>query len=323
MRSWICSTAIILTLASLPANAQTFPERPITLIVPFVAGGGADAVGRVIGQGLSVQLKQTVVVENVGGAGGTLGAGRGARAQPDGYTLTLTHLGQAASATLYRKLPYDPIDDFEPIGVITVVPMVVVGPKNSPAKDIAELIAQIKSKKDGMTIANGGIGSGSHFCGMLFMNALKTQMQVVPYKSAAPAMNDVLGGRIDVMCDQVSTANAQIRSGNIKGFAVTTKSRLAGMPELPTLNESALPGFELGVWIGLSAPKGTPKPVLDRLASAQKAALADPAVAKRLEEFGTQLPEKELLDPAQFKKFFRDEAERWRPIITESGTYAD
>ena len=323
MRSWIYLTALILTLVSLPANAQTFPERPITLIVPFVAGGGADAVGRVIAQGISGQLKQPVVIENVGGAGGTLGAGRGARAQPDGYTLTLTHLGQAASATLYRKLPYDPIDDFEPIGVIAVVPMVVVGPKNSTAKDVAELIAQIKSKKDGMTIANGGIGSGSHFCGMLFMNALKTQMQVVPYKSAAPAMNDVLGGRIDVMCDQVTTAGAQVRSGTVKGFAVTTKSRLAGMPELPTLSESALPGFELGIWIGLSAPKGTPKPVLDRLASALKAALADPAVVKRLDEFGTQLPDKELLEPAQFKKFFRDEAERWRPIITESGTYAD
>jgi tripartite-type tricarboxylate transporter receptor subunit TctC len=323
MRSWIHLTAIILALVSLPANAQTFPERPITLIVPFVAGGGADAVGRVIAQGIGGQLKQPVVVENVGGAGGTLGAGRGARAQPDGYTLTLTHLGQAASATLYRKLPYDPIDDFEPVGVIAVVPMVVVGPKNSTAKDVAELIAQIKSKKDGMTIANGGIGSGSHFCGMLFMTALKTQMQVVPYKSAAPAMNDVLGGRIDVMCDQVTTAGAQIRSGTVKGFAVTTKSRLAGMPELPTLSESALPGFELGIWIGLAAPKGTPKPVLDRLASALQAALADPAVVKRLEEFGTQLPDKELLEPAQFKKFFRDEAERWRPIITESGTYAD
>ena len=323
MRSWIYLTALILTLVSLPANAQTFPERPITLIVPFVAGGGADAVGRVIGQGISGQLKQPVVIENVGGAGGTLGAGRGARAQPDGYTLTLTHLGQAASATLYRKLPYDPIDDFEPIGVIAVVPMVVVGPKNSTAKDVAELIAQIKSKKDGMTIANGGMGSGSHFCGMLFMNALKTQMQVVPYKSAAPAMNDVLGGRIDVMCDQVTTAGAQVRSGIVKGFAVTTKSRLAGMPELPTLSKSALPGFELGIWIGLSAPKGTPKPVLDRLASALKAALADPAVVKRLDDFGTQLPDKELLEPAQFKKFFRDEAEKWRPIITESGTYAD
>ena len=218
---------------------------------------------------------------------------------------------------------FDPIDDFEPIGAIAVVPMVVVGPKSSTAKDIVELIAQIKSKKDGMTIANGGLGSGSHFCGMLFMTALKTQMQVVPYKSAAPAMNDVLGGRIDVMCDQVTTAGAQVRSGTVKGFAVTTKARLAGIPELPTLSELALPGFELGIWLGLSAPKGTPKPVLDRLASALKEALANPAVVKRLDEFGTQPPDKELLEPAQFKKFVREEAERWRPIITESGTYAD
>lgn len=323
MRSWMFWTGMLSVLIALPANAQTYPERPITLIVPFVAGGGADAVGRVIANGMSAQLKQPIVIENVGGAGGTLGAGRGARAQPDGYTLTLTHLGQAASATLYRKLPFDPIGDFEPIGVIAMVPMVVVGPKTSTAKDIVELIAQIRSKKDGMTIANGGIGSGSHFCGMLFMSALKVQMQVVPYKSAAPAMNDVLGGRIDVMCDQVTTASAQVKSGTVKGFAITTKARLPGMPDLPTLSETVLPGFELGIWIGLAAPKATPQPILEKLASAMKAALADPATATRLDEFGSQPAAKELLEPARFKKFFREEADKWRPIITESGTYAD
>jgi tripartite-type tricarboxylate transporter receptor subunit TctC len=323
MKTWICSAAVASVLLALPAEAQTYPERPITLIVPFVAGGGADAVGRVIAEGISVVLKQPVVIENVGGAGGTIGAARGARAQPDGYTLTLTHLGQAASATLYRKLSYDPIGDFEPIGVVAMVPMVVVGPKNSTAKDVAELIAQIKSRKDGMTIANGGIGSGSHFCGMLFMNALKTRMQVVPYKSAAPAMNDVLGGRIDVMCDQVTTASAQVKSGSIKGFAVTTKARLPGMPDLPTLNETVLPGFELGIWIGLAAPKGTPQPIMDKLASAMKAALMDPAIIKRLDDFGTQPAEKDLLEPSKFKKYFQEEADKWRPIIIESGTYAD
>jgi tripartite-type tricarboxylate transporter receptor subunit TctC len=315
--------AVLSMLISIPVNAQTFPERPITLIVPFVAGGGADAVGRVVAEGMGRPLKQSVVIENVGGAGGTLGAGRGARAQPDGYTITLTHLGHAASATLYRKLSYAPIDGFEAIGMIAVVPMAVVGPKESSAKDAAELIAQIKSKKDGMTMANGGIGSASHLCGMLFMNALKTQLHVVPYRSAAPALNDVIGGRIDVLCDQTATTNAQIKSGNVKGFAVTTKSRLVQMPELPTLNESGLPGFELGIWFGLLAPKGTPKPVIDSLASALKVAIADPAVIKRLDEFGAQLGDKELSEPAEFEKFFRDEAAKWRPIITETGTYAD
>lgn len=323
MRSWVFLSGMLSVMTALPANAQTFPERPITLIVPFVAGGGADAVARVIGNGMSAQLNQTVVIENVGGAGGTLGAARGARAQPDGYTITLTHLGQAASATLYRKLPFDPIGDFEPIGVTAVVPMVVIGPKSSPAKDITELVAQIRSKKTGMTIANGGIGSGSHFCGMLFMSALKAQMQVVPYKSAAPAMNDVLGGRIDVFCDQVTTAGAQAKSGAVKAFAVSTKERLPGMPDLPTLNETVLPGFELGIWIGLAAPKRTPQPILEKLASAMKAALANPDVARRLEEFGTQPPAKELLEPAQFKKYFQEEADKWRPIIIETGTYAD
>jgi tripartite-type tricarboxylate transporter receptor subunit TctC len=323
LRSRMVLAGMLAVLTVLPANAQNYPERPITLIVPFVAGGGADAVGRVIANGMSAQLNQTIVVENVGGAGGTLGAARGARAQPDGYTLTLTHLGQAASATLYRKLPFDPIGDFEPIGITAVVPMVVIGPKSSSAKDIVELVAQIRSKKTGMTIANGGIGSGSHFCGMLFMSALKAQMQVVPYKSAAPAMNDVLGGRIDVFCDQVTTAGAQAKAGSVKAFAVSTKERLPGMPDLPTLNETVLPGFELGIWIGLAAPKGTPQPIIEKLASAMKAALATPEVAKRLEEFGTQPPAKELLEPARFKKYFQEEADKWRPIITESGTYAD
>jgi tripartite-type tricarboxylate transporter receptor subunit TctC len=201
--------------------------------------------------------------------------------------------------------------------------MIIIGPKSSTAKDIVELIAQIRSKKNGMTIANGGLGSGSHFCGMLFMTALKTQMQVVPYKSAAPAMNDVLGGRIDVMCDQVTTAGAQAKSGTLTAFAVTTKARLLGMPDLPTLNESVLPGFELGIWIGLAAPKGTSQPILEKLASAMKAALANPDVVRRLDEFGTQPAAKELLEPARFKKFFQEEADKWRPIITESGTYAD
>jgi tripartite-type tricarboxylate transporter receptor subunit TctC len=323
MRSWIYVTAALSVLMSLPAGAQNYPSRTITLIVPFVAGGGADAVSRVIADGMSQQLKQPIVIENVGGAGGTIGAARGARAEPDGYTLTQTHTGQAASATLYRKLSYDPIGDFETIGIIAITPMVVIGPKNSTAKDIVELAAQIKSKKDGMTIANGGVGSGSHFCGMLFMSALKTQMQVVPYKSAAPAFNDVMGGRIDVMCDQATTAGAQVRGGTVKGFAVTTKSRLAGMPDLPTLGETVLPGFELGIWLGLLAPKGTPKPIIDKLASAMKAALADPAVAKRLEDLGTLPADKELLEPAEFKKYFREEADKWRPIINESGTYAD
>lgn len=323
MRPLMFLTTVLSALTALPVSAQTFPERPITLIVPFVAGGGADAVARVIGNGMSAQLKQTVVIENVGGAGGTLGAARGARAQPDGYTITLTHLGQAASATLYRKLPYDPIGDFEPIGIVAVVPMVVIGPKSSTAKDITELTAQIRSKKNSMTIANGGIGSGSHFCGMLFMAALKAQMQVVPYKSAAPAMNDVLGGRIDVFCDQVTTAGAQAKSGTVKAFAVTTKARLPGMPDLPTLNETVLPGFELGVWIGLAAPKGTSQPILERLASAMKAALATPDVIKRLDDFGTQPAAKELLEPARFKKYFQEEADKWRPIIIESGTFAD
>jgi tripartite-type tricarboxylate transporter receptor subunit TctC len=315
--------ATLLTLTSLPANADTYPSRPITLIVPFVAGGGADAVGRVIAQGMKGPLKQTIIVENAGGAGGTLGAARGARAEPDGYTITLTHVGHAASATLYRKLTYAPIDGFDAIGMIAEVPMAVVGPKDSSAKDAGELIAQIKTKKDELIIANGGVGSASHLCGMLLMNALKTKMHVVPYRSAAPALTDVIAGRVNVLCDQAVQTLPQIATGTVKGFAVTSKARLAAAPDLPTLSESGMPGFELGIWFGLLAPKGTPKAVIDVLAAALKEAIADPTVVKRLDEFGAQLGDKALSDPAEFGKFFRAEAEKWRPIVVESGSYAD
>jgi tripartite-type tricarboxylate transporter receptor subunit TctC len=323
MKARSCLLAVLLTLTSLPAGAQTFPDRPITLIVPFVAGGGADAFGRLVAQFMSKPLNQSVIVENVGGAGGTLGAGRGARAEPDGYTLTLTSLAQAASATLYRKLAYDPIGAFEPIGIIGEVPMAIVGPKDALANDATGLIAQIKTKKDAVSMAHGGLGSASHLCGMLFMNALKTRMNVVPYKSAAPALNDVIGGRIDVMCDQTASTIEQIKGGNVKGFAVTTKTRLPSLPELPTVTEAGLPGVELGIWFGLLAPKGTPKPIIDRLASALKVAIADPAFISRFRELGAELSDKELSEPARFEKFFREEAEKWRPIIIESGAYAD
>ena len=318
--SWLLTIFLMLVL---PAHAQTFPDRPITLIVPFAAGGGADAFGRLVAQYMSGPLHQPVVVENIGGAGGTLGAARGARAQPDGYTITLTGLGYVASATLYRKLPYDPIEAFEAIGMIGEVPMAIVGPKNAPAKDIVELISQIKNKTEGVTMAHGGIGSASHLCGMLLMSGLNARMSVVPYKSAAPALNDVVGGRIDVLCDQTASTISQIKGGSVKGFAVTTRARLAAIQELPALSESGIPGFELGVWSGLHAPKGTPKPVVDRLASALKVAIADPAFVRRLDELGAQVMDKELSEPAQFDKFMRDEIAKWRRMITENGTYAD
>jgi tripartite-type tricarboxylate transporter receptor subunit TctC len=315
--------ASALALVSFSATAQNYPDRPITLIVPFVAGGPADAMGRVIAQGMSSALSQSIVIENLGGAGGTLGAGRAARAQPDGYTMVLTHSGQPASATLYRKLPYDPVEGFDTIGMIAEVPMAVIGKKDLPPKDARELLDLIRTAKDGVSLANGGIGSASHLCGLLFMTALQTKMHVVPYRSAAPALNDVLGGRIDVLCDQTISTTEHIKAGSVKGYATTMKTRVPTLPDVPTLHESGLPGFDLSIWYGLLVPKGTPQPVIDKLASALKAASSDAAVVKRLGEFSGQMIEWERANPGAFAKFFRAEAAKLAPVITASGSYAD
>jgi tripartite-type tricarboxylate transporter receptor subunit TctC len=315
--------AITCMVASGTATAQNYPDRPITLIVPFVAGGPADAMGRVIGQAMAPALNQPVVIENLGGAGGTLGAGRAARAQPDGYTMVLTHSGQPASATLYRKLPYDAIEGFDTIGMIAEVPMAVIGKKELPPKDARELLEHIRTKKDEVSLANGGIGSASHLCGLLFMTALQTKMHVVPYRSAAPALNDVLGGRIDVLCDQTISTTEHIKSGTVKGYATTMKTRVPTLPEVPTLHESGLPDFDLSIWYGLLVPKGTPQAIIEKLASALRAATADEAVVKRLGEFSAQPISWNRANPEAFAKYFRAEAAKLAPVITASGFYAD
>jgi tripartite-type tricarboxylate transporter receptor subunit TctC len=314
---------LILQLAVGAASAQTFPTRPVTLIVPFAAGGPSDALARVVAQAMSGPLGQQVVVETVGGAGGTVGAARGAQARPDGYTILLTHIGQATSVTLYRKLPYHPVDAFDTIGMIGEVPMTVVGRKDLAAKDIRDLIGFIKTNRDKVTFGNGGIGSASHLCGLLFMSRLQTEMNVISFRGSGPAMTEVLGGRIDVVCDQTTTTAAHIRSGAVKGYAVTMRNRVPTVPDLPPLAESGLPDFDLSVWYGLLAPKGTPRPVIERLASALRATASDAAYLKRLGEFGVQAVAAERAGPDGFATYFKAEVAKWAPIIKAAGTYAD
>ena len=309
--------------AAFAAHAQQFPSKPVSLVVPFPAGGPSDALGRVLAQALSGALGQQVIVDNVGGAGGTLGAGKAAQARPDGYTILLAHIGQATSVSLYRKLPYDPVEAFDTIGLVGEVPMTIVGRKDLPVKDIRELIDHIRANKTGVSYANGGTGSASHLCGLLFMSALKAEMNVVSYRGSGPAMNDVLGTRVDLLCDQTTTTAGHIRSGAIKGYAVTMKSRVPSVPDLPTLHESGLRDFELSTWYGIVAPKGLPREVLDRHAAALKAALADPAFLKRLSDFGAQPADEGRATPAGFGKYFRAEVAKWAPIIKAAGVYAD
>jgi tripartite-type tricarboxylate transporter receptor subunit TctC len=317
------AAACLALFGSAMAHAQTYPTKTITMIVPFAAGGPTDTVARLVAQSMGTKLKQQIIIENVGGAGGTIGAARVAKAAPDGYTLFLHHIGQSTAPALYRKLSYNAQTDFEPIGLVTDVPMTIVARKDFPAKDFREFLSYVKANKDKITYANAGVGSASHLCGMLFMTAIGTDLTTVPYKGTGPAMNDLLGGQVDFMCDQTTNTTSQIKSGKIKAYGVTTKTRLASMPDLPTLNEAGLPGFEVAVWHGMYAPKGTPKPVIDTLASALQSALKDPNVKQRFNDLGTEPVAEKRATPEALRAHVKSEIERWSPIIAKAGVYAD
>ncbi|HEV7618391.1 MAG TPA: tripartite tricarboxylate transporter substrate binding protein BugD [Burkholderiaceae bacterium] len=306
------------------AHAQSnYPSRVISIVVPFAAGGPTDVVGRLIAQSMSTTLKQQVIVENTAGAGGTIAAARVARAAPDGYTLFLHHIGHSTAPTLYRKLSYNAIDSFEPIGLVTDVPMTLIARKNFPANDFKEFISYIKANKDKISYANAGVGSASHLCGMLFMSAIETEMLTVPYKGTAPAMQDLLGGQVDFMCDQTTNTTSQIKGGTVKVYGVTTKTRVSSLPNVPTLDEAGLRGFEVAVWHGLYAPKNTPKPIVDKLASALQVALKDPMVKQRFAELGTEPVAENRATPEALRVHLKAEIEKWGPIIKKAGIYAD
>ena len=318
------SALAALLLAATAASAQTaYPERPVTVLVPHAAGGPTDTVARLIAEAMSGTLGQQLVVENAGGAGSTLGTARAARAEPDGYTLLLNHVAQASSATLYRNLAYDPDGAFDGIGRITDVPMTIVARGDFPASSIAELIAYLRANQDRVTYAHAGVGSASHLCGMLFMAAIDVPLTSVAYKGTGPAMTDLLGGQVDVMCDQTTNTTNPIRSGKIKGYAVTTKERLAVLPDLPTLDESGLDGFEMTVWHGLYAPAGTPPAIIQALSAALQAAVQDPKVKERFADLGTVPVPPEQATPAAMDALLAAEIVKWRPIIAAAGVYAD
>jgi tripartite-type tricarboxylate transporter receptor subunit TctC len=314
---------LVLAAAAALAAAQTYPEKPVTIIVPFAAGGPTDTVARLIAQAMTANLKQQVIVENAGGAGGTIGANKVAKAKPDGYTLLLHHIGQTTAPALYRKLPYDAQNDFEPIGLVTDVPMTIIAKKDFPAKDMKELVAYVKANKDKVTYANAGLGAASHLCGMLFMTAIQTELTTVPYKGTGPAMNDLLGGQVDFMCDQTTNTTGQIKGGKVKVYAVTTPKRVPSLPDVPTMQESGFPNFEVAVWHGLYAPKGTPKPVIERLTKALQAALQDQNVKTRLGELGTEPVAADRATPEALGKQVKSQIELWSPIIKKAGVYAD
>lgn len=320
--SIIAACAAVLTITT-GAQAQDYPGRQITMVVPFAAGGPTDTVARLVAEKMSGDLGQQVIVENVGGAGGTLGAGQVAKAEPDGYTLLLHHIGMATSATLYRKLAYDTLSAFDYVGLVTEVPMVVVARKDFEPADFKGFADYVKANADKLTLANAGIGSASHLCGMLLMQALEAPLVTVPYKGTGPAMTDLLGGQTDIMCDQTTNTTQQIKGGTIKAYAVTTPERLALFPDLPTAAESGLPGLDVSIWHGIYTPKGTPAEINERLSQSLQKALADEGVIKAMADLGTAPVPADQATPAALKSRLEAEIARWQPVITAAGVYAD
>lgn len=311
------------SLISMSAHAQSYPDRTITMVVPFSAGGPTDTVARLVAESMSKDLGQQIIVENVGGAGGSLGAGRVAQADPDGYTVLLHHIGMATSATLYRKLAYDTLNAFEYVGLVTDVPMTIVARKDFEPKDLKGLIDYVKANKDTVTVANAGIGAASHLCGMMFMSAIETPLVTVPYKGTGPAMTDLLGGQVDIMCDQTTNTTKQILGGTIKAYAVTSPARLPVLPDVPTAVEGGLADFQVGIWHGVYAPKGTPAEATERLSKALQVALKDPNVVARFAELGTVPSAEAEATPAALKTKLESEIARWKPVIEAAGQYAD
>jgi tripartite-type tricarboxylate transporter receptor subunit TctC len=311
------------TLATVPASAQQFPSRPVTVVVPFAAGGPTDTVARSVAAGMEKALGQSVIVENKPGGGGTLGADNVAKAAPDGYRVLVWHIGMSTSPALYRRLPFDPLKDFEYVGLINDVPMTLLVRPSHPSKNLAELVTWAKANTDKATLANAGLGAASHLCGLMFQQAIGTQLVTVPYKGTAPALADLMGNQVDVLCDQTTNTTPQIKGGRVRALALTAPSRLASLPDVPTAAEGGLPGFELGIWHGMYAPKGTPKAVVDKLVSAMQAALASPEVKNRFAELGSVIYPVAQQTPEALQKHLKAEIDKWGPVIRKAGVYAD
>lgn len=312
-----------LAALSLAAIAQPWPDKPVTLIVPFAAGGPTDVVARMIAIPMGKSLGQTVIVENTVGAGGTIAATKVARATPNGNTILIHHMGMSTAPALYKKLAFDPLKDFEYIGQVVDVPMTLLARKDFPASSYQELKTYVQANKSKVSLANAGLGAVSHLCGLLFQTQLGVELNTIPYKGTGPAMNDLLGGQVDLLCDQTTQTVPLIRDGRVKVFGVTTLKRLSALPNVPTLDEQGLKGFEVKVWHGMYAPKGTPAPVLDKLNVALRAALADPMVKTRLAELSSEIPSADKVTPAGLKTHLESEIAKWGPVIKKAGVYAD
>ncbi|MDB5804752.1 MAG: Tricarboxylate transport protein TctC [Betaproteobacteria bacterium] len=305
------------------AGAQNYPSRPVTMEVPFAAGGPTDIVARQIAQAMTKPLGQTVIVDNKPGAGGTIASEFVAKAAPDGYTILIHHIGMATSPALYRQLRFNPMTDYEYIGQVVNVPMTLVARKDFPANNMKELAAYVKANSKKVNLANAGLGAASHLCGLLFQTALQTEVQTIPYKGTAPAMTDLQGGQVDILCDQTTQTTQLIQAKSIKAYGATTPKRISSLPDLPTMAEQGYPQFEVMIWHGIYAPKGTPKAAVDALVKALQAGVKDPGFRSAMDKLGTIAVADADVTPEGLRKHLKAEIDKWTPIIKKAGQYAD
>ncbi len=311
----LCIAILAAVAAPSSSHAQNYPVKSITVVVPFPAGGPSDVVARIVAEHMGRTLGHQMVIENVGGAGGTLGSARVAAAEPDGYTLLAGSMGShVAAPVLTPNLKYDPSRDFEPIGFTAHSPAVIVARKDFPAKDITELVAYLKQNADKVKQAHGGIGASSHMACLLFNSELGLKPTLVAYRGTGPAMNDLIGGHVDFLCEQSVSVTGQVKAGAVKGYVVSSDQRLAALPSVPSAREAGI-NYQMSIWAGIFAPKGTPKAIVDTLAAALDKALDDPSVVKRLGDLGASIPAKAERNPAAFERLVKAEIARWSPIL--------
>jgi tripartite-type tricarboxylate transporter receptor subunit TctC len=318
---WIALAALLISGGV--AAAQNFPSRPLTIIVPFSAGGPSDAMARILGERMKVTLGETVLVENVTGAGGSVGVGRAVRSPPDGYTISFGHLGTHVANGAIYKLGYDLVTDLEPVALLPGNPMIIVSKKAVPANSLREFLAWLKAQPSPPTAGTAGAGSGSHIAGLYFENVAGIKLQYVPYRGTGPAMNDLVAGQIDLIVDQTSNSIGQVRAGNIRAYAITDSKRVESASDIPTVDEAGLPGFHMTLWSGLWVPKDTPKDVVAKLNAAAVDALNDPAVRKQLENLGLQMPPKDKLTPEALGAWQKAEIAKWWPMIKAANVKVD
>ena len=315
----LSAALLALSLQGAALAQADFPSKSVAMVVPFPPAGSTDVIGRLLAQTMGKHLGQSVLVENVGGAGGTIGAAKAARAPGDGYTLLFNNMAQASAPSLYAKLPFDPLVDFEPVGPLVEVPMILVARKNFPGDTLQAVFDYAKANPGKLNFATAGVGATTHLCEVLLQFSTGLKWTAVPYKGTGPALNDLLGGQVDVICDQPASTLGHIKSGNLKPIAVATKARLKSLPEVPTFEESGMPGFQLAVWHGLYASKGTPKPVIDKLSAALRQSLSDPAFTQRLQEMSGLVVPPEQATPDALRQLLKSEVERWRNALRSAG----